>query len=867
MSQREQQSRKRKAAASLDAIPSTIISKRQKLKDAPVSLTTLAVQQPATAPPHQNSAKWWLGSVDPTPAGLPDDPCPVDWSKVPDVTVMHRDVYEMRSPWKPQPDYSISQVKETLNERYSLDHNGETWRKKFMKANKLVYQNLKLWYERQSIGLEAWVGKMPKSKKDRTGPKRKRDPALKYHGKTFTLYIQSPGMVEGTWSDECEMPLESASQASPYFAGSIQKSSYTMVIKTTHRTADLFISCFAPRRRFSLPKFGHRLLREEDGSFTYLEFPTNITQDDLFSLYTLASGTNSMDVCDMIIDHWRDVLQKEQHLREQFQSGERAWTDLPSETITCILDFEPHHLNAIWNYETVAYNSTVHTFWLDILELKGEIAYEKIKADLDQYCYEFLVDWMERLSPEKSEEIKQLLAYSHQFADHESYHDSESIDGSEMSHDSQSISTTDQDSRPVTPSKDYSNHDEQHKQIHESVIIESIEANTPGHFTEQDADIPTTEEESQDSHISGSRDPSSRTSHESFEPFLDLSDLPEEKDYDTAAYAANLDEKRRKLQQFVDELRADALTQQSIEEPEESVAEDSTQDSAVESGSEYEYIPPDHTPLLLLQGGTAGVCRIYHNHNRLDNPCYKGSSALYHKEDLSHNKAGTTTARPSHHIKMTIYGTPGFIIQNHTGYSTHEFRDLPKQFPDWDWERVRAVHCYENCEGLGLGHCRDMYPLIFPQPVYFDNGYQGLGRCPFQDDDGRWPSHPGYRNPKWGENEEDFEEQDVEMPDIPLPVDDEDEDRDEEPEGQSDDEDKDFDENESEDEEEEQLRRKFRGRKKSEKIKKITKKRKHTKEPKQDRWIEILSDRKIDPNERPTAPVFSRFGYGFGGFW
>lgn len=102
---------------------------------------------------------------------------------------------------------------------------------------------------------------------------------------------------------------------------------------------------------------------------------------------------------------------------------------------------------------------------------------------------------------------------------------------------------------------------------------------------------------------------------------------------------------------------------------------------------------------------------------------------------------------------MTINGIPGFIIQNHTGYSPHDFKQLPKSFPDWDWQRVRSVNCFADCSKQGPQGVKagldDKY--ILPKPVYYKVNNGGIY---FQDEKGRWPNHPGYNDPSWLSPEE-----------------------------------------------------------------------------------------------------------------
>jgi hypothetical protein len=81
-------------------------------------------------------------------------------------------------------------------------------------------------------------------------------------------------------------------------------------------------------------------------------------------------------------------------------------------------------------------------------------------------------------------------------------------------------------------------------------------------------------------------------------------------------------------------------------------------------------------------------------------------------------------------------------------------------YPEWDWEKVRAVHRFYQIPSE-YSNLYDHHPMLEPVPIYFDgttgngdkSGYGSALRKtrqhPWQDKFGRWPSHPGYRNPLW----------------------------------------------------------------------------------------------------------------------
>ena len=171
-----------------------------------------------------------------------------------------------------------------------------------------------------------------------------------------------------------------------------------------------------------------------------------------------------------------------------------------------------------------------------------------------------------------------------------------------------------------------------------------------------------------------------------------------------------------------------------------------------------EQADPQRNPALVLSGSANQVCALYHNHKRARKPCYLQSVV---PTAVMADDREQQAIIPAHHVKMTINGIPGFLVHNHTGYSTSEFQDLPKVFPHWDWERVRAVNCYEEAaKSQYAPRNKNLYTL--PHPAYFDDGYRGGEKANLADEFGRWPSHPGFCDPDWQPPAPTFEDEDDE---------------------------------------------------------------------------------------------------------
>lgn len=819
MSSFEPLSRKRKAGGEQAASP-----KRQKRTNREVSAsstpatTSLAAVAAAVSdqePLVPARKGWWHGSIAPAPVGRQEDSCPIDWNhpKLKDVTAEQKDMYELKSPWKPVSDKTNPEAQAILNARYGRSYNTETWRKKFMRTNLLVFRATNQWWERLYIGLERHVGKCAKNKKEKKALKTKRPPVVKYHGQIFTIYIQDPDEEDGTWIEERGVPLAAACQASPFFAESVKKGVSAMTVKTTPDLLDSFTSCFAPKRLTTLPKVGHRLILDEaEDSHYFITFPTNFTLNDLFQLYNLASGLDSIGICDMILDEWRDILRQEQQLRHDFQTGTRSWTDLPAGPIPDILDFSPSYLNTLWESQYIDSEDTARTFWLDTLALKGEAGYEKIKDELEDYSDAFLEDWMKCLPLERRQEVVNMHGERHT--------ESQGTDG-----------TSKTSSRNITPEPD--EHDEDEYVTVQDVSFPSIDPDTAsesGHQDQMGEDSPT-------SNTNKETNKESASSHTSFESIQVTTNAEHN------GFKAQLAHKKIELATIKEKLESLRRAQRKDEDE----MNDEWNDIADASGSEYTDSLSD--PTILLNGNSHNFCMTYHNHNRLKICCYKVDIPIVNS-NIDVEVSEVTTTRPSHHINMEINGIPGFIIQNHTGYSTRDFQDLPNSFPEWDWEKVRSINCYEDRK-QGEDYGLTPRPIWLPRPVYFDGGYIGQGRCPFQDEFGRWPCHPGYRNANWVKDDADREDDDgQEESDEDLEAVDADED-----DGDSDEKD----ENEGDSSEDEDGRSQEYGQRNGNNGEK-------RKRDQPQRWVECFIDRQADKEYAPTAPVFSRQGYGFDGY-
>jgi hypothetical protein len=869
-----------------------------------------------------------------------------------------------------------------LNKQFSTDQTNETWRRNFMRANAKVLAATGLWWQREPTGLEPkeWF-KVPKNKKkeiekkEQARTKRRVRKTIKYDGETFTFHIQEPGMGEGKWQEKREVPLEIARQISAVVAGFVEDDTLTMVIETSPKVLDLWTSLFAPKRCAGLPAYGFKIIQDEDGSTCFLEIPLNFTQHDVLDLYILASILDSTDACDMALDHLRNTFLQKQKLREEFRNGTRPWTDIPRGRIPNILDFEPKHMNELW--EITPRDDAARVFWLDVLELKHSQAYDKTLTELSDYSDSFLQDLNKRLSPKQrfassTPPLRPDTAFEadeHKDASDtgrdDGFHSAIDMDDGSASASGlemvgpEEVQTNPMDVENVVKSIEHGNDLQEIPQGIESQQFSQFAA--PGRAgtrgtsrrlesalpyglrtissikeeAEEDLEIEDQEEahdsehdytqegrrvELDDAYFIGDSLFEGRASPD--EPKGDglrmrvqesdeeesLHDLhPTTKNPDSRESTAAEDLGQQHGSNFQEQIRDSSSDKAAgmVRQREASVVElapegilrtqygksrvrvpaqgsDSGYSSPLSQGSQSAqrsssaYSPPPHDAAQLICAKQTDFCAIYHNHARRNLPCYKFSVSPHTPIETLGDDVEDVSEHSATRFSMTIHGIPGFKILNHTGYSRQEFRELPRIFSNWDWERVRAVNCYEQLKYNQLDYGRDMKPLILPRPVYFNEAYVGPVPCPFQDELGRWPSHPGYRNPEWHFDPEDADEDvdgDTTMLDMsvqfnqiveedPEQIQDQDEDNDDQAEhddGEQNDEDHD-------DQDDQVAETDATGKKKKKKMgrpKKNAKSNKANDEPPPAPWVDYLNfPRVVDPDWHPTAPVFSCSGYG-----
>ncbi|KAF2651688.1 hypothetical protein K491DRAFT_728829 [Lophiostoma macrostomum CBS 122681] len=962
--------RKRKAPSQLPApSPSKRIRRDEPAQPlAPHSLAAVAAPStpapaPAPDPAPANTDGWKIAPATPF-----EGSCPIDWSKVEGLGPEHRAVYELRAPWRPgKPELSQPKQRDLLNQQFGLKQNNETWRRKFQKANELVVKAFGLWWLREPTGLSPeligeQLKKAKKKKKDdkketqaKSTVKRRVRRTIKYDGDTFTFHIQEPGMGEGKWEEKREVPLNVARHISEVVAKFVEEDTLTMVIETTPKVLDLFTSLFAPKRRSALPAYGYKIIQDEDGSMCFLEIPLNFTQHDVLDLYILASILDSTDACDMALDHFRDTFLQEQKLREEFRNGTRLWTDIPRGPIPNLLDFEPKHLNELW--EITPHDDAARVFWLDVLELKHAQAYDKIMSELSEYSDGFLHDYNKRLLPEQRFEI--LNPPCEPERDYEVEEDSGvnasgskifNEDPIEIVDDSASDSGSDVaeveevemepvDLEDVVESIEHENtpeeivHGVKYDLASQSVAGGSAVSksrsvslhlqDTPFHGTGTLAMIK--EEEQEDVGFQVQEEEKLGLDHE----VADMRHLPGDAYFigesvfgngvsqgesegdegqvhvqhpgngaSTSMAPSSTEDQVRSREPSLEQeaAPADDTGPKVILEPQPNnipgqgltPASDSGYSSPLRQGSQtaqlssFTYSPPvgPHDPAQLIAANQHDFCTIYHNHARHNLPCYKLSVPARTSTEKVDDEVDDADRSSTTRVTITIDSIPGFKILNHTGYSRHEFRQLPRIFSDWDWARVRAVNCYEQLSYEGLDYGRDMKPLILPHPIYFDHAYTGPGPCPFQDEFGRWPSHPGHRNAEWHFNPDDASGEvdgDTTMLDVSeefIRVVEEDtehiQDQDEEDDidqGDRDDAEQNEDGDDDVDGVSEQVADAGKKKKKKPGHPKKNSKDKANDEPPPAPWVDPINVPRVqDKDWQPTAPVFSRSGYGLEGW-
>ncbi|KAF1996319.1 hypothetical protein P154DRAFT_623252 [Amniculicola lignicola CBS 123094] len=118
-------------------------------------------------------------------------------------------------------------------------------------------------------------------------------------------------------------------------------------------------------------------------------------------------------------------------------------------------------------------------------------------------------------------------------------------------------------------------------------------------------------------------------------------------------------------------------------------------------------------------------CARYHTHPNFGLACYrKHPNFPTDPVPLINRVAGVY---PRKAVRLTMRGQD-YLVVNNTDYSTSSFREIPLSAPEWNWPKVRAVYNLRGGDWL-------------PKPTYFHDSDA--------DEMGRFPSHPGWKNPDW----------------------------------------------------------------------------------------------------------------------
>lgn len=127
--------------------------------------------------------------------------------------------------------------------------------------------------------------------------------------------------------------------------------------------------------------------------------------------------------------------------------------------------------------------------------------------------------------------------------------------------------------------------------------------------------------------------------------------------------------------------------------------------------------------------GPEDFCARYHNHEH-DHTCYRALLASTRSKRVIDD-----TLEDSENTVITeIAGVNSCRIANESGDPLLSFAALQRQFPEWNWDRARAVQTYITIPEEGP-QVREMRPDYYSEDS--------------RDSEGRYPSHPGYNRDNW----------------------------------------------------------------------------------------------------------------------
>jgi hypothetical protein len=391
---------------------------------------------------------------DPQPVADDNDNCPIDWTlpSLSKVTPIEKDVYELRTPWKTKAKTSYPDIDKRLGPTYYPDNKPsmETWRRKFESANYKVFKATRQWWALHVAGIKDLVqdatAKVPKNDATLAKRREEREKARRLRGPkgdVLRIYTPDEAFTDDNGVEQSDVPEDHSNKRTSEVADRVRTLHYSLIQKDLYRDVDakaargickafakavdgghefvklpvnvdprildILLSCFTPVPEKSIPRLGRCLIRNDTGRWAYIEFVLDVTLHESFELYLLAKDLEIPEVCDIVMNAWRDTFRREIQLREEYNTGKRPWKDLPSGWYPNILDFEPKDLNALWNTKLRG-TGKARGLWLDILRFKDYLGYEKIRGKLGEYCTEFVEQWVTQLPAVRLREISKMVA-------------------------------------------------------------------------------------------------------------------------------------------------------------------------------------------------------------------------------------------------------------------------------------------------------------------------------------------------------------------------------------------------------------------------------------------------------------------------
>lgn len=333
--------------------------------------------RPAISPWHYSFAASTLPYYD-------QSRCPIDWSKVvidSKVPYECQKAYELRRPWQQQPvawDKIVAGLK-------NISPEGE--RKRFMSANKAVFEFTGVYFATSPLGLDGYdIPLYAELKHYLQGTSEapvilRKEPTtdpLFYAGEAVQLVVFPPGQNGGVNRFVTQEVMDRLPINDQHF------------LEYSLDNFDRWYTSVFQGRRHSFPRRIYRLEPCNGKGFIHRDNGTpSIAMSDLFETYRLSQMMKTTEVSDTILDEIVQSFKQEIELVNKHEEGKVTMQDCDN-TIHS-MSFKPGDLSLLW--EHTKDNDEIRRIALESLFEKVDLLQDDVEEQKRHLNRDFVRDW------------------------------------------------------------------------------------------------------------------------------------------------------------------------------------------------------------------------------------------------------------------------------------------------------------------------------------------------------------------------------------------------------------------------------------------------------------------------------------------